>query len=669
LTHDDLTDRVFDENPAAGGAALLARAVVIEAIESGAFDAASRLAGEFEALRELGSLARRVSRRTELPRSELVVLEGQLRSDSTFPNARQLVAALVESRLRSCLRGVTTIDAPGQLSLHTLYDVAKLSIVPADGSGPAHELEPQGNGVYRVPYMSEGQVYLTLESPHGITVVEPFELRYSTLDSPGVITFREPEVIAGRFATLQISPLLPLIRVEVNGKVFDEEDLVNEGDRWALAVSSSLAPDLLAQTQYWPVRLVTPDGTQSVELPIDVLSETVAKARDRLRDGKFNDVFVKINEFPRSDHEAVTTLVSTARNQWFRELRAEQPETPQAADDLMSRCMQFLAVVYPEKLHQDVGTFLDEAWIRRIDLTTTWDSVSVLDGDLAFLKDLRDAGKDHTRTIAWLQGAQKWAEPIVAVMQKRAGDWTTVTGTLSAGSFPAVLVHRSTGLEFVYVPEGRFRIGGDSASNAEKPHRWVTVPGFYLSRMEVTNAAWADGRGTAAARPDKALYPKTMVSFDDARKWCLGRGLDLPTEAQWELAAGGQDSLEFPWGDRKCRPNVDAFFHDAEPAEVGSVQCDESAWCGAMDMAGNVSEWCYPVSNATYRVLMDGVIDPPWNGVGLIWRGSSHRGKQDQGTTSYRRRRYAPMDAVGAGAPQDDIGFRPALLKATEAAP
>jgi len=160
-----------------------------------------------------------------------------------------------------------------------------------------------------------------------------------------------------------------------------------------------------------------------------------------------------------------------------------------------------------------------------------------------------------------------------------------------------------------------------------------------------------------------------MVSFQDARLWCRERGLDLPTEAQWELAAGGPDSLEFPWAEHKCLPNVDAFFHDAELAEVGSVDCDVSAWCGAVGMAGNVSEWCYPVSNATYRVLMDGVNDPPWNGVGLIWRGSSHRGKQDQGTTFYRRQRYSPIDAGGAGAPQDDIGFRPVLLKTKEPAP
>ena len=154
-----------------------------------------------------------------------------------------------------------------------------------------------------------------------------------------------------------------------------------------------------------------------------------------------------------------------------------------------------------------------------------------------------------------------------------------------------------------------------------------------------------------------------MVSFEDARQWCLERGLDLPTEAQWELAAGGQGSLEFPWGDQSCRPNVKAAFRRAELAEVGSFECDESAWCGAMDMAGNVSEWCYPVSNATYRVLQDGSNDPPWNGLGLIWRGSSHRGNREEGRSHYRRKRYTPLDVFGAGAPRDDIGFRPALLK------
>ncbi len=663
LTHDDLNNRVFDEDLASNLAADLARAVVIEAIESEVFDAASRLAGEFEELHELGNLARRVSRRTELSRPELVALEGQLRSDSTFPNARQLVAALVETRLRSCLEGVIAIDAPGQLSLHPRYDVARLSITPTDGSGSAIVLDPLGNGVYRVPYMKEGQVVLTLESPHGGKVVEPFTLRHSTLDNPGVITFREAEVVAGRSATLQISPLLPLIRVEVNGQAYGAQDLVNEGDRWALDVPSSLTPDQLAETQHWPVRLVTSDGTQSVDLSIDVVSEIVADARIQLDAGKFNDVFVKINASPRSHHEAVTKLVSTAGKGWFAELGAAEPETSEAANDLMIRCRQFRAVVYPDDLHEQVGKFLETAWIRRIDLTTTWDSVSALDGDLAFLKDLRVTGKDLPGTVAWLEGAQQWAEPIVAVMRKHPSDWTTVAGTLSAGSFPAVLVHRSTGLEFVYVPEGRFRIGGASGANAEKPHRWVTVPGFYLARTEVTNAAWADQHDPAGVLPDNALHAKSMVSFEDARQWCIERGLDLPTEAQWELAAGGQGSLEFPWGDRKCRPNVKSGFRRRELAEVGSFECDESAWCGAMDMAGNVSEWCYPVSNATYRVLVDGSNDPPWNGLGLIWRGSSYLGSKEEGMSCFRRKRYTPLDVAGAGGAQDDIGFRPVISR------
>ncbi|RMG15526.1 MAG: hypothetical protein D6731_08160 [Planctomycetota bacterium] len=170
----------------------------------------------------------------------------------------------------------------------------------------------------------------------------------------------------------------------------------------------------------------------------------------------------------------------------------------------------------------------------------------------------------------------------------------------------------------VYVPPGPFLMGsspGPGVKPIELPQRTVEVPGYFIDRTEVTNAAYArflnerklpppphwtyvvagsDGSPTKSFPPEIGNHPVVNITWEEARAYARWRGGDLPTEAQWEKAARGTDGRTFPWGER-----VPVHAHVQAPpdplrrhptAPVGAHRDDVSPF-GVRDMAGNVNEW------------------------------------------------------------------------------
>jgi formylglycine-generating enzyme required for sulfatase activity len=159
--------------------------------------------------------------------------------------------------------------------------------------------------------------------------------------------------------------------------------------------------------------------------------------------------------------------------------------------------------------------------------------------------------------------------------------------------------------EFVSVPAGWFTMGTDRGQEDEAPPHRVFVDAFELSVFPVTRAEYEpfvratrhelprDWALPALARPD---LPVVGVSWNDALAYCAwrsreeARAVRLPTEAEWEFAARGNQDGQFPWGDTIPRwiPN-----QGRGPLEgPWPVTLGEPTAFGLYGIAANVHEWC-----------------------------------------------------------------------------
>ena len=244
-----------------------------------------------------------------------------------------------------------------------------------------------------------------------------------------------------------------------------------------------------------------------------------------------------------------------------------------------------------------------------------------------------------------------------------------------------------------YVPGARFTVGSLEGDGDETPRAAEAAP-FWLDRTEVTVGAYrrfleavqAEGHGACGpacrrarslvrpfwAASDEAFrghrpldwrdtpgdadverQPVTGVTWADAAAYAHAQGKRLPTEAEWELAAGALDGRRYPWGDRwEVRR---ANFH-RQVAPVDAYPDDVSPY-GVVGLAGNADEWCADVyedapavGGVVWRVLRGGgwYADP--RDGGRISDRSFARASDRFVDTGFRCARDAEPAALFAGA-------------------
>jgi formylglycine-generating enzyme required for sulfatase activity len=236
--------------------------------------------------------------------------------------------------------------------------------------------------------------------------------------------------------------------------------------------------------------------------------------------------------------------------------------------------------------------------------------------------------------------------------------------------------------EMVAVPPGPFTMGTlkkDIRALVEKyggqtewyerevPQHELDLPAFEIGKYPVTSREYqAFVRGAGYRPPEgwdgdeypagKGDHPVVNVSWQDAVAYCrwlseqTKRSFRLPTEAEWEKAARGTDGRQYPWGNEfdSSRCNT-SEGQSRGTTPVGQYPTGASPY-GALDMAGNVWEWCSSLHKPYPYDPGDGRENPEEGGVRVL-RGGSWDVRQISARCAYRNR--CPPDLWF-----DFVGFR-----------
>lgn len=137
-------------------------------------------------------------------------------------------------------------------------------------------------------------------------------------------------------------------------------------------------------------------------------------------------------------------------------------------------------------------------------------------------------------------------------------------------------------------------VGAKAARSDDPAQWWRVIPG----------ADWRHPDGPGSNIKGKDAWPVVHVAWDDAMAYARWLGRDLPTEAEWELAArGGLVGKRYVWGDQPqdaAHPRANTWQGafpaqdlgaDGFKARAAPVGCFAPNGYGLVDMAGNVWEW------------------------------------------------------------------------------
>jgi len=149
----------------------------------------------------------------------------------------------------------------------------------------------------------------------------------------------------------------------------------------------------------------------------------------------------------------------------------------------------------------------------------------------------------------------------------------------------------------VLIPGGSFEMGYNGGKANERPEHLVTVKQFYMDIYEVTNEEYAELVNKGYKAPPhwrnntyllgEEKFPVVGVDWYDAVAYAESKDKRLPTEAEWEFAARGEDGRLYPWG----KEWIESYANVGGKGLVKVGTFPGKSPFGISDMIGNAWEW------------------------------------------------------------------------------
>jgi len=220
------------------------------------------------------------------------------------------------------------------------------------------------------------------------------------------------------------------------------------------------------------------------------------------------------------------------------------------------------------------------------------------------------------------------------------------------------------GAPAVLIPAGKFVMGGDENS----PRREMFLDAFYMDRYEITVARYGNflkATGTLNEPddfPESDLkkfgdFPVVGVNWHGANNYCRWAGKRLPTEAEWEKAARGEDGRNYPWGlDEPTSAHARFGVSSRKPvypdgvSRVGTHPRGMGPF-GMYDLAGNAWEWVADWYSTSFPRGESQNPKGPDSGTAKVIRGGGWMDPADR-ITATKRMYLNPNESM------EDTGFR-----------
>jgi formylglycine-generating enzyme required for sulfatase activity len=135
--------------------------------------------------------------------------------------------------------------------------------------------------------------------------------------------------------------------------------------------------------------------------------------------------------------------------------------------------------------------------------------------------------------------------------------------------------------------------------------RQMNLKAFWIDKYPVTNREYAAFVAATGYHPQNDSnflrqfvngrvpngledHPVVYVSYSDAKAYAQWVGKRLPTEEEWQLAAGAADGRDWPWGNAEDTSHYNASRSGTQP--VNAHPSGASPY-GVEDLVGNVWQW------------------------------------------------------------------------------